>query len=1628
MSMAEEQAPLRPGNPYQEGGGGTIFEHRLGAILLTRLLRHLPLWHLGNDFRPVLVWFQASAESPVDDFQVVGQTSSDERVLHAGVRRHPNLVPSQGPSVKLVRQFLDTVRAHEEDFRTDRRRLWLVVADHDQHAEQLASLAEIARGPIGDYDRFAAEVERVRRTDDDVRNRLDQVLAIVEKALEDGAAIADSKSLTLQILRSLYVSQMRLEPPDGQDITDSVAHLQAEVRPSSPEAASTLFDRLCVLADGYARGGVQVDETRLRHDLRGVATLSHSGLHPQAWEYIRDCEARLRARTHHDLSSGAANLRIDRASHRRALSEALERTAAGAALLVTGEPGVGKSALVLDALDDLPPDAVACIAISLQVFGANPLEIEARMGASINSTIAGMPVAKSCLLVVDGAEFVLHGRSEVFLRLVEAAAAAECGVVVVARNDAVPRLDALLREALADGVDLQTHVIPGLTAPEVGEIALRFPQLSVAASNPVNGWLFSRPGLVQLLLPGRSASRLPDGPLTEVDVFEAVWGGLVRNNGSVENGVYPQQREQALIERAGRLFGTAPTPFAVDAAAEASLRLDGLLLPWAPDVVWGEVDDFASDLVRDFAITQLLLSGDFSILQSGDDRRWALRAAVLASQVRLAHAAAGDTERVRAELHLAFDRTAAEFGDRWRDVPLEAMITSRNAREMCARAWAALSAEGRTGHLLRIANQRYALGSGAHEQALTPLVSAVLDHVELDALQRDEFEDLNEVHQAARELIFLWLFGLLDARSPSLPERQRLRQLLLSNPDVAMSEDGLEMLALLGEDLNEDSIAILEQVATEEPELLLHVVDRRWSTDSLMRNAPATFERLVLSYFVAEPGPLHSHHNEYGIRDHELISPHRRPMTGWDRGPFWAMLAIDPSLALRVIGRLADRATDVEITRYLAPMTLVSVDLPTIGTKVFRGSEASWRWYRGGGGPWPVISALLALELWADRLIEREWTPTEVIHTLCASSDSLAVLGVSMGFLERHVYMLTTELSAFLAVPTIWWLEGRRLVAEHGPHMQLRDAEAIHNPEARRWRVHEICKILFAEALASGDEAWISSLTNAGTELNRRGSDDPSLDRDALLSWVGHLRPDAYTIREPGGQMIAEFNPPADVMDAIGPGLEQIARAQQATSIGMKYAGVETLDVSLESVLADAATIRELIEDPPALAAIEPSEAAVGVAATLLETMLLQGLEVPNEDVEWAIRSVLDGASSPPSSVYAYGRATLAARALPLFLLELPPGHPWPERRATAELLTAYCTAPTGDIREALLPGFRRIAALPCDGTDSQSCRHVVVLDAIREAVRECRLGKFDPIQQRRALRPLDDPIVDALAATGADDLMIDVLLRPLVVATWLSVQDVCCEEEATELRDEMLRAYRRGYFDEKPYAHHRNPESRRPHVADALFSCAAAGDDEPLIEHVAEVARQSEHLQATCREIAVFLTYSDEERQAHERAWSKAFGRAMAVAADRSDPDGIASLLLYPSPVVAEPAFASVLLDARTRWLPPSTYAADIDRWIELCAGHGEAVDALVSFAWSCSDEWQRTTALEWLERVIAGRFDRARRDLLVEWLKELYDRVSLEGDGLRRFRRIVDGLVAAGSWALVELQAEAETGDLAP
>src|SRR5205814_10656232 len=107
-----------------------------------------------------------------------------------------------------------------------------------------------------------------------------------------------------------------------------------------------------------------------------------------------------------------------------------------------------------------------------------------------------------------------------------------------------------------------------------------------------------------------------------------------------------------------------------------SLRSDGILLPTGDLWVGNAGDDFACDLVRDMAVAQLLVSERFGPLEQAGAPRWALRAARLACQAAL-RSAAGPALQVQrlGEIRSRFDTLAQVHGERWRDLPWEAVLT-----------------------------------------------------------------------------------------------------------------------------------------------------------------------------------------------------------------------------------------------------------------------------------------------------------------------------------------------------------------------------------------------------------------------------------------------------------------------------------------------------------------------------------------------------------------------------------------------------------------------------------------------------------------------------------------------------------------------------------------------------------------------------------------------------------------------------------------------------------------------------------------------------------------------------------------------------------------------------------------
>lgn len=260
--------------PYATGGGGTVLEHRYGALLLSSLLTGDPVTELGDDAVPGSVRFQAGDISPVDDLLVTGYTPDGmRRAVSIGVRRAPRLVASEEASGRLFESYLSIVADCWDDLWSGRRRLCLAVASPNAAASQLGELTEIARATV-DETGFRAGMARPGRTSRSVRSRLHHIDALVRAAAIArgiGSVDVDASELTWRLLSSLRVRELRLEGSDQADRTFAVSRLRTVVGDGTVAMADRVFSRLAELAGRYAPMAAEVDRSFLLRDLSGTS-------------------------------------------------------------------------------------------------------------------------------------------------------------------------------------------------------------------------------------------------------------------------------------------------------------------------------------------------------------------------------------------------------------------------------------------------------------------------------------------------------------------------------------------------------------------------------------------------------------------------------------------------------------------------------------------------------------------------------------------------------------------------------------------------------------------------------------------------------------------------------------------------------------------------------------------------------------------------------------------------------------------------------------------------------------------------------------------------------------------------------------------------------------------------------------------------------------------------------------------------------------------------------------------------------------------------------------------------------------------------------------------------------------
>lgn len=360
---------MNSASPYSTGGGGTVLEHRYGAVLLTYLLSGSVLPELGRASAPTSIEYQTRATA-TDDFLIVGSDSAGGVVrASVGVRRKPLIQLNNADSVKLIRRFVESMLQHQDAFTNLEWWVCLTTAVSSKHAHEINDLIAIARASVNES-HFRDLVAEPGRTNNPTRSRLTQLDAITASLLTANDPITwavGSRSLTYELLTHLRVRTVHLEGTDESDRAEAITRVSPMTLDGDGER---VFTRLEELSATYSLSGATVTEHKLRSDLGSliaddylVATSGRRvGREPAIVRHNRTTRAGLIARRR-DLRT-ALGLDDDQVSRsyedEPAMPTKIGSLPRGSLLAIRGPLGSGKSDLAMRWLlgassDDLVP-------------------------------------------------------------------------------------------------------------------------------------------------------------------------------------------------------------------------------------------------------------------------------------------------------------------------------------------------------------------------------------------------------------------------------------------------------------------------------------------------------------------------------------------------------------------------------------------------------------------------------------------------------------------------------------------------------------------------------------------------------------------------------------------------------------------------------------------------------------------------------------------------------------------------------------------------------------------------------------------------------------------------------------------------------------------------------------------------------------------------------------------------------------------------------------------------------------------------------------------------------------------------------------------------------------------------
>lgn len=1640
-------------NPYAGGGGGSTLGHRVATSYLADMLLGSARPETG-ELPVVNVAFQTNPHDPVDDLRVEAARNGDCVVVHIAVRRSPQFTARHVKTAKLVGTLLNQIEAFDDN---ESAYVAVALTGMTNGHREVQRLASLARHNSSEAE-FHAQVHEPKRHAG-YANRYSHITGLVKKA-RPHAVDDDLRDLVWSLLNRLWILHFRVESDDETgwvEIGDRLNPLArkgksgADVRNELHSACATQFDQQ----------GTTVDRPLVRRKIHSVLA-SDTGRSTVAWEQLDLEQTSAMVAVRHDLG-GVVDL-----PRTKLLTEVqAELSAAGAtrgAVLITGESGTGKSALSLSAAKTL--------AASNRDFQYVALNLRRTRDsvAALSSTL-GMPLADllgelsspSRVLVVDAADAALEGRGPLLRELAAAAHAAEVGLALVTAETAAKHAAGTL---VGIYLEPRRYEVPGLDNAELRLVRDKVPAIAGALRNLPAKSLYRRLAVVDLLArTGTSVST----SLDDWDCLDLIWDSLI---GRAASGGSAAARTEALLAmcetelKLPEVERSYPRP---DPAALDTLRTDLIV---APEDLRKAEPAFAHDEVRRFATAVRLVRSDSitRTLKASGPMRWSMSAAKLACEGKLAKS--HDPNAELAAQMAQFNALGDESTVRWKDVPLEAVLEMPNAYDFLKTMLetTATNSEEVLSTFIRVVSLHQRHNDMIDVLRGEPVVLLIVEEVQ-ELWRRDD---------SKFQLVSEWLnSALLEGLPAANTTRIALRERLLNywrahHPPTATGgsdkpneervykaiggygserrrrsilnwrvtqERYIQLLALLGPDINDDVRACLSKVAADSPSQLQPAVDLGWSAWGLGSYDPGLLLQLTEAYYIDDREGDGGWAHRSGVRGHQTRGAWA--LTNQTYGPFWVLVEMcRPNEWVPAVNRILDHAATICCLNEYGPTSVDSASAFTLtidGTeRTYVGNGNVWGWYRGGtNGPYPCMSALQAVERWVDRMMAAGAAMEKLATALLDGCNNLAMPGLIVGATIRHLGPNPKAMDPYLIEPLIWGLESHRVTQETIGFLQVPD-DGITHPERRRWHLLDIAAML---VLQSSPERQ-TELKDLGARLlaNSARSD---VDESTVRRWAAALDADNMKATPADGGVLFSIKEPDDIEEKLAPLRADMARSNVLIGVQNKYwipprqQKKDWAPPTPVEIADDLALVKDLHNDPPGFAASDPYLAIACVASASVRSAAAGHLEALGDNASFAITSILGilaraaGKASRGSFAPRFegdiGTRGSAAEAIPHLLLpeladQLAHAGATADDVAAAAAALGPSAATSTCLKFAL--GCDIVWAHHCSG---DPCIHVTAYKWALDLARLCEIGEFDVELQHHPQFVIKGDVMDRVPQIRPDRLDTSRLSATIRAVGRASSSNACIAEVSKRDLKVLLRAQASAMASQESSDDGYLLDDQGAETvtaARAILHNQSWDDarDDLLLDYIKALVPASHAFSAFLRDLATVGAETQELASAASKVWPTVFATVLnqiemgEAIYDQSDTfsDYALSHLLPDDPTTAQPLHDE-FGQHTFEWVNAEELVEFIPRWLPHAAGRPACLFELIRFLRQLPIQTQLSNGLAWLGTLCLSRADRQLTSYapMDQWLEKIKPEADARGAG-SDWLSLVDRLVYAGNITL--------------